>query len=234
MVFRGISFFITPPMVSKPKDRGVTSSNKISLISPPKMPAWIAAPTATTSSGLTFWLGSRSINVRTKSCTRGIRVEPPTRITSSMRLGFNPASLSARFRGRRRRLTKSPHISSNSALVNLVSICLGPSSVAVIKGRLISVTPTPDSSILAFSATSPNRCNACRSFRRSIPSFSAKNFSASQSTILLSKSVPPNWVSPLVALTSNTPSPISRIDTSKVPPPRSNTSIVWLWRRSRP
>jgi len=38
---------------------------------------------------------------------------------------------------------------------------------------------------------------------------------------LLSKSSPPKWVSPAVALTSNTPSSIVSKDTSKVPPPRS-------------
>ena len=31
----------------------------------------------------------------------------------------------------------------------------------------------------------------------------------------------------VVAFTSNTPSPISRIETSNVPPPRSQTRIVW-------
>ena len=46
-------FVVTPPNVSTPKDKGVTSSNKISFTSPPKTPAWTAAPTATTSSGLT-------------------------------------------------------------------------------------------------------------------------------------------------------------------------------------
>eukprot|EP00955_Chlamydomonas_euryale_P039918 351544-Chlamydomonas_euryale.AAC.4 len=42
----------------------------------------------------------------------------------------------------------------------------------------------------------------------------------------LSKSSPPRKVSPLVALTSNTPPMISRIDTSNVPPPKSYTAIV--------
>jgi hypothetical protein len=37
----------------------------------------------------------------------------------------------------------------------------------------------------------------------------------------MSKSSPPRNVSPLVDFTSNTPSPISRMETSKVPPPRS-------------
>mmetsp|Transcript_7679 Transcript_7679/g.23453 ORF Transcript_7679/g.23453 Transcript_7679/m.23453 type:complete len:313 (+) Transcript_7679:933-1871(+) len=39
-----------------------------------------------------------------------------------------------------------------------------------------------------------------------------------------SKSSPPRWVSPEVASTLNTPSSIVSSDTSKVPPPRSNTS----------
>ena len=47
------------------------------------------------------------------------------------------------------------------------------------------------------------------------------NSSARYSTRRLSKSSPPRKVSPLVDFTSKTPSPISRIETSKVPPPRS-------------
>jgi len=38
---------------------------------------------------------------------------------------------------------------------------------------------------------------------------------------LLSKSSPPKWVSPAVALTSKIPLSIVRMDTSKVPPPKS-------------
>ena len=41
----------------------------------------------------------------------------------------------------------------------------------------------------------------------------------------MSKSSPPRWLSPQVARTSITPSPISIIDTSKVPPPKSYTII---------
>uniref|UniRef100_A0A0A9E4D0 Uncharacterized protein n=1 Tax=Arundo donax TaxID=35708 RepID=A0A0A9E4D0_ARUDO len=57
---------------------------------------------------------------------------------------------------------------------------------------------------------------------------------ASQSTILLSKSSPPRCVSPDVESTSNTPSPTSKTETSKVPPPRSNTRIVSLFFFSKP
>ena len=58
VVFLSISFVETPPNVSIPKDKGVTSSNKTSFTSPCKTPAWIAAPIATTSSGFTDLLGS--------------------------------------------------------------------------------------------------------------------------------------------------------------------------------
>ena len=40
-------------------------------------------------------------------------------------------------------------------------------------------------------------------------------------TILVSKSSPPRWVSPAVALTSKIPSSIVSKETSKVPPPKS-------------
>ncbi len=39
-------------------------------------------------------------------------------------------------------------------------------------------------------------------------------------------SSPPKKLSPLVDLTSNTPPPNSKTDTSKVPPPKSKTKIV--------
>ncbi len=53
VVLRSISFVITPPLVSIPRVSGVTSSSSTSLTSPASTPAWIPAPTATTSSGLT-------------------------------------------------------------------------------------------------------------------------------------------------------------------------------------
>ena len=45
------------------------------------------------------------------------------------------------------------------------------------------------------------------------------NSDARYSTIESSKSSPPKKVSPLVDFTSNTPSPISKIEISNVPPP---------------
>jgi molecular chaperone DnaK len=57
-VFRDINDVKTPPSVSMPRESGVTSSSRRSLTSPANTPAWIAAPTATTSSGLTPRCGS--------------------------------------------------------------------------------------------------------------------------------------------------------------------------------
>src|SRR5215472_2492381 len=54
VVFFWISLVITPPSVSMPSDSGVTSSSSTSLTSPFRTPPWIAAPTATTSSGFTL------------------------------------------------------------------------------------------------------------------------------------------------------------------------------------
>ena len=73
---------------------------------------------------------------------------------------------------------------------------------------------SPDSSILAFSAASLSRCMAWRSPLRSIP-VSFLNSLTKYSTILLSKSSPPRLLLPLVALTSKTPSPSSKMETSK-------------------
>ena len=77
-----------------------------------------------------------------------------------------------------------------------------------------------ESSIFAFSAASFNLCKANLSDFRSIP-FSFLNSDKRYSTIVLSKSSPPKNVSPLVDLTSKTPSPSSKIETSNVPPPKS-------------
>jgi hypothetical protein len=45
----------TPPKVSIPRERGVTSRSRMSLTSPVNTAPWIAAPMATASSGFTPW-----------------------------------------------------------------------------------------------------------------------------------------------------------------------------------
>ena len=87
VVLRSIRRVNTPPSVSMPSDSGVTSSSSTSLTSPCSTPAWIAAPMATTSSGLTPLCGSLPNSCFTISCTFGMRVMPPTRTTSSMSRG---------------------------------------------------------------------------------------------------------------------------------------------------
>lgn len=51
--------------------------------------------------------------------------------------------------------------------------------------------------------------------------FCLRKVEAQNSTNLLSKSSPPRWVSPAVALTSKIPSSMVKRETSKVPPPKS-------------
>ena len=99
-------------------------------------------------------------------------------------------------------------------------MCFGPVLSAVIKGKFISVCAADDNSIFAFSAASLSLCSASLSDFKSIP-FYFLNSERRYSTIVLSKSSPPKNVSPLVDFTSKTPSPNSRIETSKVPPPKS-------------
>jgi hypothetical protein len=154
VVFRSISFVITPPLVSMPSESGVTSSRRTSLTSPFSTPAWIAAPTATTSSGLTPLCGSFPISSLTFSCTAGMRVMPPTSTTWSMPEASSPASTSACFVGPTVRSSRSWVSSWSFARVSCRSRCFGPSGVAVTNGRLICVVIVDDSSIFAFSAAS--------------------------------------------------------------------------------
>ncbi len=224
VVFFSMSLVNTPPRVSIPSESGVTSRSRTSFTSPRSTPPWMAAPTATTSSGFTPLWGSLLKSSFTFCCTMGILVIPPTRITSSISEAEIPASFKAVLQGCTVRSIRSSTRLSSFDLVSLILRCLGPEASAVIKGRLMVVSMVVESSIFAFSPSSLRRCKAILSWRRSIP-WSRLNSSASQFTMRISKSSPPRKVSPLVDFTSNTPSPISRIDISNVPPPRSKTAI---------
>ena len=169
VVFFLMSLVITPPSVSMPSDSGVTSSSSTSLTSPFSTPPWIAAPTATASSGLTSLRGSRPKNSFTLSCTLGIRVMPPTRMTSPMSASEMPESLIATRQGSIVRSIRSSTSASNLARVIFIDRCFGPDWSAVMYGRLISVCCELDSSIFAFSAESLSRCSASTSFLRSTP-----------------------------------------------------------------
>ena len=144
----------TPPSVSIPSESGVTSRSRRSFTSPVRTPAWIAAPSATHSSGLIPLCGSFPVKFFTASCTAGILVDPPTRITLSISLVESFASARAFLVGSIVASTSLLVSSSNFALVRSMLRCFGPSAVAVMNGRLIFVESVEESSFLAFSAAS--------------------------------------------------------------------------------
>ena len=162
---------------------------------------------ATTSSGFTPWWGSLPNSSWVASITLGIRVMPPTMTISSMSPAATPESVIACLHGPTVRLIRSSTSCSRLDRVRVMTRCLGPEASAVINGRFISVCTVVESSILARSADSLSLCRAMLSCLRSMP-WSFLNSSTIQSTMRWSKSSPPRCVSPLVALTSKTPSPI--------------------------
>mmetsp|Transcript_71420 Transcript_71420/g.118693 ORF Transcript_71420/g.118693 Transcript_71420/m.118693 type:complete len:315 (-) Transcript_71420:732-1676(-) len=222
-VLRGMSFANTPPTVSMPRVSGVTSSKttESSFLSedPERIAACTAAPCATASSGWTPLLGSLPLKKSLSSCwTFGMRVDPPTRTTSSTSSLFSPASASTFFTGARVFLNRSAFNSSNRARVS-VSTRSCPSWKRSISTRTWCCA---ERARLARSTSRRSVCRARWSRDASAPVFRAKSFSRCVIT-RLSKSSPPRCVSPLAACTSKTPLSIASRETSKVPPPRSNT-----------
>ena len=160
VVFASINFVITPPIVSIPTDKGITSNNNTSFTSPVKTPPWIAAPIATTSSGLTPFEGAFPKKRSTASWMIGIRVEPPTKITSLISEGDKPAFFNAERQGAIVLSTISEINCSNFARVNVLTKCFGIPLTGMMYGKLISEEVVEDNSIFAFSAASFKRCNA--------------------------------------------------------------------------
>ena len=159
LLIRGVA---TPPKVSIERVNGVTSRRRTSLApsSPLILPPCTAAPRATHSSGFKFLEGSFPVSCFTFSCTTGILVEPPTKSTFPRSELLSPASFMEFCTGTAVLSVKSEVISSNFALLSFISKCFGPSAVAVMKGRLISVVVAEESSFFAFSAASFKRCKA--------------------------------------------------------------------------
>ena len=106
-----------PPSVSMPSDSGVTSSSSMSVMPPARICACTAAPSATTSSGLSWLCGVLPKSSCTRRRTSGTRVEPPTSTTSSMSAGVRPASASACRHGPSVRATSGSMSRSSSARV---------------------------------------------------------------------------------------------------------------------
>ena len=177
VVFLSISLVVMLPIVSIPRESGVTSSSNKSFTSPDNTPPWIAAPRATHSSGLISFWGCFPVNFLIHSCTAGILVEPPTRRTLSISLAESPASESASLTGPSVIFTRSAVNSSNLARVKSIFKWSGPACEAVINGRLILVDIVEESSFLAFSAASLSLCRLILSAFKSIP-FSFLNSSA--------------------------------------------------------
>mmetsp|Transcript_254 Transcript_254/g.628 ORF Transcript_254/g.628 Transcript_254/m.628 type:complete len:364 (-) Transcript_254:17-1108(-) len=223
--FRGISLVITPPTVSIPSVSGLTSRSTMSPVSssPPSTPPWTAAPYATASSGLIPREGSLPLkNSLTSCCTLGIRVEPPTSTISSTSFFFVSPSSRTRCTGLRVPRKRSMLSSSKRARVS-VSEKSSPSKKDSIS---IRVWCCDDSVRLAFSTSRRSFWTARLSPLMFLPFFFLYSL-VKYSITRWSKSSPPRWVSPLVESTSKTPWSIVRSDTSKVPPPRSNTSTVF-------
>mmetsp|Transcript_41507 Transcript_41507/g.124036 ORF Transcript_41507/g.124036 Transcript_41507/m.124036 type:complete len:450 (+) Transcript_41507:629-1978(+) len=226
-VLRGMSLVMTPPTVSMPSDSGATSSSRMSLTSsppsPPRMPPCTAAPYATASSGLMPLLGSLpSKYSRRSSCTLGMRVDPPTSTMSCT------CDLSI-FESRRHFSTGSMHLRNRSMLSSSKRARVSGSDRSTPSASASISTRTwcwLDSARLARSASRRSFCLA-----RASPDTSTLNFFLMSlmkySITRWSKSSPPRCVSPFVDTTSNTPLSIVRIDTSKVPPPRSNTRMFF-------
>ena len=129
VVFRGMSTVVTPPSVSMPSDSGVTSSSRTSFTSPPSTPPWIAAPIATTSSGFTERFGSLPKNSLTISWIFGMRVEPPTRMTSSISVGLEAGILERLLHRRNDALDQVVH--------QLLELGPGERQVEVLRARLV-------------------------------------------------------------------------------------------------
>ena len=83
VAFFSISFSSMPPSVSTPSESGVTSSSRMSLISPASTAPCIAAPMATHSIGSTPLSAGFPTTSSTNFLTIGILVIPPMSMTLS-------------------------------------------------------------------------------------------------------------------------------------------------------
>ena len=205
VVFLGIRTVMTPPAVSIPSESGVTSiKRRLSVCADPcpeRIAAWTAAPYATASSGFIDLLGSLPLkNYLRRSITLGILVDPPTKTTSWIWFFDIWASLKTFSTGGIVSLNILMQSSSNLALVIVIEKSYDSAS----ESTYIEVWADDDKILFAFSAWVLRRLIALGLCLISIPFF-FKNSAAQYSTNLLSKSSPPKWVSPAVALTSKTP-----------------------------
>ena len=108
----------------------------MSFTSPESTPAWMAAPTATTSSGLTVRFGSFPKYFFTDSTIAGMRVWPPTMTISSICFGSSFASARHLRVGSSDRSISDATICSSLARESLMARCFGPVWSAAEKAKI--------------------------------------------------------------------------------------------------
>ena len=170
VVLRSIRRVNTPPSVSMPSDSGVTSSSRTSLTSPFSTPAWIAAPTATTSSGLTraVRLLAEELLHRLDDLGHAGHAADQDDLVDLGRL--EAGILEGVAAGLDRPLDQIVDQRLELGAGQLDVEMLRPGLVGGDEGQVdLGLHRRADSSILAFSAASFRRCRASRSLRRSMP-----------------------------------------------------------------
>ncbi len=150
---RSITRSTSPPMVSRPSDSGVTSSSSRSPLEalPASALAWIAAPSATTSSGFRLVSGGLPNSLAIASRTAGIRVEPPTITTPCTSSADTLASRSTRF-SRRSVVAVSSDVATSNSLRSTSRSCTTPST-----SKLTLTSSMPLSASLACRAAVSTR-----------------------------------------------------------------------------
>ena len=161
------------PAVSMPRDSGVTSSSSTSFTSPLSTPPWMAAPTATTSSGVHALM-------RRFPCRANCAVSTTSRHTGhaadqhefvDLATASMPASFKQRFYGASVRSKRSSVSCSSLARVSSGADVLRRAvASAVMNGRLMSYSSVElTRAIFAFSASSLMRCSASGCFTQIHP-----------------------------------------------------------------
>ncbi len=144
-----------PPSVSMPSDSGVTSSSSMSVMPPARICACTAAPSATTSSGLSWLCGV----LPKSSCTR----LPHQRHPGGAAHQHHLVDVGRRQAGVGQRLPARPQRAGHERLDEPLE--LGPRDLAPVgearrTGASASVRSSVDSRILAASAASRSSCMA--------------------------------------------------------------------------
>src|SRR5450830_1263865 len=209
----GDDFSTSPPMVSMPSDKGITSSSSQSSPAarlPASRLAWMAAPRATTLSGSILACGMVLKYSDTARRTWGMRVAPPTITTPSM--------------------SSTDTLASRMAL--RIAVMVLPTRCFVISANCSAVTfrwkISPESRMASIVVASlvDSSSFACRAFTIKVAVSSSDRGASLACSVIQqnrrwSKSSPPRAESPPVDSTSNTHFDNFRIEMSKVPPPRS-------------